>query len=259
MDKGPTEGKTGQKTVKSDEKLFTIIEYLKEHGGSGITEIASNLGMPKSTVHLHLNTLLESGYVIKEGTSYDLGLKFLDIGMARKDRVGIHREVEPKIDEIAEKSGEQVWFWMEENGKAVILSNAMGENALYTDGRVGKYIGLHCTAGGKAILANMPESRIQEILDDHALESKTKNTITSKQELRSELKEIRETGVAVSQGENIKRVNAIAAAIVDNHDTLYGSISISGPSTRIEASTESEIANMIKETTKELGINFSYQ
>ena len=245
-------------TVKSDQKLFSIIEYLTEHGESGVTEIATDLGMAKSTVHLHLNTLLDSGYAVKNGTQYDLSLKFLDIGITKKNRIGIHKDIEPKMEEIAEKSGEQVWFWVEENGKAVVLSKAFGEHALITDGRIGKYMGLHCTAGGKALLANMPEWHVEEIIEQHGLPAQTSNTITEPENLFSELEEIRETGLAFSEEENIRGVNAIAAAIMDNDGTVHGSISVSGPSTRVDASVDTEEAELLQEVTKELGINLSY-
>lgn len=66
--------------IKATETTLTIIEELKSEDGGRVTELAESLDLAKSAVHNHLSTLMEHGYVIKEGNVYHLSLKFLEIG-----------------------------------------------------------------------------------------------------------------------------------------------------------------------------------
>lgn len=246
------------KTIKSDETLFAIIEYLREHGPAGVTEVANELGLAKSTTHLHLNTILESDYGVKESGKYDLSLKFLDAGLAQKFRNEIFRVVDPRLDELANETGEQAWFWVEENGMAVVISQALGRNALSTNGRMGNHLYMHCTAGGKALLAHIPDVRVDEIIQQHGLVQQTANSIASREELEAELAEVRESGLATNEGENIQGVAAIATPVIDNNGTLHGAISIAAPKKRMKNPMTSTHAEAIMEAAEELGINLTY-
>lgn len=251
-------GTHGGKTNKSDETLFDIIEYLRVNGPAGVTEIANAVHVSKSTVHLHVNTALETGYGVKKDGKYDLSLKFLDAGLARKYRNGIFKIIDPRLEQLANETNEQVWFWVEENGKAVVVSQALGSNALSTNGRMGNHLHMHCTAGGKALLAHMPDDRVEEILDQHGLVKQTEKTITSREVLFAELGNIREVGLATNEGESIKGVSAIAAPVIDNNESLHGAISIAGPEKRMEDPTNSTHAKAIMGAAEELGINLTY-
>lgn len=250
--------KSRPKTNRSDETLFDVIDYLQANGPAGVTEVANAVDASKSTVHLHLNTTLERGYGVKSDGKYDLSLKFLDAGLARKYRNGIFKLVDPRLERLANETNEQVWFWVEENGMAVVVSQAIGPNALSTNGRMGNHLPMHCTAGGKALLAHLPDDRVEEIVNEHGLVGQTERSITSREALTTELEEIRESGLATNEGESIKGVYAIATPVIDNNDTLHGAISIAGPEKRMENPSNSVPAEAIMEAAEELGINLSY-
>ncbi len=78
---------------------------------------------------------------------------------------------------------------------------------------IGQLTPLHSNAGGKAILSVLPDDRIDEILRDNRLQSSTEHTITSETRLRDEIEIIRDRGYAISEGEAVSGVNAIAAPI----------------------------------------------
>jgi IclR family acetate operon transcriptional repressor len=246
------------RTIGSDETLFDIIEYLRQNGPAGVTEISNAVGISKSTAHLHVKTATAKGYAVKSDGRYDLSLRFLDAGLSRKYRNDIFETIDPRLDKLAIETGEQVWFWVEENGRAVVISQALGTNALSTNGRMGTHLHMHCTAGGKALLAHLGRDRVEEIVDRHGLPEQTDNTITSRERLFEEFEEIRETGFAINQGESIKGVFAIATPVIDNNETLHGAISIAAPKKRMEDPLESENAEAIMEAADELGINLSY-
>jgi DNA-binding IclR family transcriptional regulator len=247
-----------KKTNKSDETLFDIIEHLRTNGPARVTEISKEVRVSKSTVHLHLTTMVKRGYCVKTDGKYDLSLRFLDAGLARKYRNNIFEIVEPRLEELARDTNEQVWYWVEENSLAVVVSQALGSNALSTNGRMGNHLYMHCNAGGKALLAHMSTDRVSEIIDYQGLVEQTENTITTPEALYDELEEIREIGLAINAGESIRGVYAIATPVIDNNGRLRGAISIAGPENRMENPEESEHAEAAMDAAKELGINLTY-
>lgn len=224
--------KPPKRSVKTTGTVFGIIEYLLDTGGAGVAEIAESQDMAKSTVHNHLATLSNLEYVVKEGTTYRLSLKFLNHGIRIRDEQPLTRVAQPIIEQLSAYTGEAAWIMVEEHGKAVYLMKETGENAVKTRGYVGKRTTMHDIAAGKAILAHFPESKVTEIIDTYGLPKRSENTITDEEALHKELETIREQGYAVNKGETTEKVWAIASPIVWG-DTVYGSVGVAGPKHRM--------------------------
>jgi DNA-binding IclR family transcriptional regulator len=242
--------------VKSDETLISIISFLRESETARLSEIASEVGAAKSTVHSHLKSMEAYDFVTKTTEGYSLGLRFLDFGIAARRRYDIYESARNKVDEIASETGEQVWCTLEEHGQAVYLYGASGEHSVQTREFEGQRRPIHCIAAGKAILAYLGEERVKEIIDRHGLERRTENTITEFDRLLSELAEIRERGVAFNREETVKGVHAIAAPVLDSDGSVFGAISIGGPANRLtEQRLQNELSGRILGATNELEIN----
>lgn len=245
--------------VKSDETLFDIVEHLHDNPASGVTAIANEFGLAKSTVHSHLTTLKERGYVLQDETGYRLGLKFLDLGIVARNRRKEFELIKQTVDDLAEETGEQVWFWVEENGTGVVLYSSWGERAVRTNGRIGLRVPLHSTAGGKAILARLPQERVRAIIEQRGLPELTEHTISTEAELFDELEQVRERNVSINVSDHIRGMNAIGVPVVDNEGRLYGSISVSGPANRLrEEVLRDEYADLLDGVSTELGINLTF-
>lgn len=251
--------KNGGPRVKTALTVFAIIEALEEMGGAGITELANELGLAKSTVHSHLVTLHEAEYVVREEDRYHLSLKFLKLGEHARMRKREFRDTQQKVEELAETTQERAQFIVEEHGRGVYVHRAVGENAVHTDPGVGHSIPLHMTAAGKAILAAFPDSRVEEILARHGLEAVTEHTITDEGELFDELEEIRERGYAMNLEENIAGLHAVGVAVRRNDGSVCGAFSVSGPSHRITGERlREELPNLLLGTANELELNLQY-
>lgn len=220
------------RTVQSVETTIDIIEYLREVDKAGVTELATALNRSKGTVHSHLATLLENEYVVKNGDRYSLSLKLLDFGEYVKSRLDIYDVVTEELDDLATETGEVAQFATEEHGRAVYLYKAHGDQAVNTASTAGKREYLHCISLGKAMLAHSPEERVDEIIDRHGLPKQTENTITDREELKGQLREIQDRGYAVDDEEKIGGIRCVAAPLT--HDGVVGAISISGPSSRMK-------------------------
>ena len=248
-------GSTGG-TVKSDQTLLAILERIRDTDGIRLTEIANDLDLAKSTVHGHLNTLASDGFVTKRGGEYHLGLRFLDYGVQARNRREIYEAAQPMVEKLAVETGERTWCIVEENYRAVYLCGATGENPVKTPHRAGRHSELHHLAGGKAILAHLPEDYVCEIVEHVGLAEVTPHTITDVAELLSELERVRERGVAYNLEESMEGLHAIGAPVKRIDDGVHGAISISGPANRMTRDRfDEELADLLRGATNEIEIN----
>lgn len=244
---------------ESDRKLVSILRVIREKDLHSVTEIADELDIASSTVHSHLNSLVEAGFIKREDRQYYLGLRFLDFGIAVRNHHDLFRAAKEKVDLLAEETGERVWCVMESHGMGVYLYGATGNSAFRTYETTGQYTPLHQIAAGKAILAFLPDERVDEILDSRQLEQTTPNTLTDPQELRDELADVREEGIAFNFEESLQGVNAIGAPIREIDGGVHGAISISGPANRLtEQRFESDLTDLILGAANEIEINIPH-
>lgn len=254
-----TEQDTAEKTIKSVDRVFDIIEILKENEGATLGEIAEEVGVAKSTAHYHLKTLLERGFVTKKQQEYHVGLRFLDYAIYARHNLSLYPAAKPTIEELANQCNERVWCVTEENGKAVFVYTAEGKQAVDTDGRVGKQFPLHHISSGKAILAHLPKERVEEIVETHGLSRRTPRTITEKKELFEELEEIRQRGYALNLEESVSEMHAVGAPVLRPDGTVFGAISIVGPANRLTKSRiENEYSDLLLGAVNEIHLNLQY-
>ncbi|WP_458189034.1 IclR family transcriptional regulator [Haladaptatus sp. NG-WS-4] len=249
----------GGRTVNATETAFAIIERLEKLDGARVTELAEELELAASTVHSHLATLYEMGYVVKEGDEYQLGSRFLKLGEAAKERKEAFELIEPKVKELAEETEERCQFIVKEHGRGVYLHRETGSRAVWTDSGLGKQVYLHATASGKSVLANLSVEEVEQILDQWGLPALTDNTITDRAALFDELETIREQGFAVNDEESTEGLRAVGVPIVDSSGRMAGALSVSGPSHRMRGEwLNREIPDLLLGTANELELNLKY-
>lgn len=249
---------TESRSIGSDRTVFRIIEALMELDGATVTELATELDIAKSTIHQHLATLFDLGYVIKEKEGYNVGLRFLSIGEYAKWNNDAAPLVEPMVDQLAAETEERVQFFVEEHGRAIYLHTAAGERGVQANRQTGELRYLHSSAGGKAILAQMSPEEIDAVIERHGLPAETEHTVTDREKLFAELETIRERGYSFNKGESIEGLWAVGVPVVVN-DTVVGAFSISGPRHRLENSgLREEIPNLLLATANELEIKLQY-
>ncbi|QOS14088.1 IclR family transcription regulator (plasmid) [Haloferax gibbonsii] len=231
-------------------KSFSIIEYLYDVDGATAKDIAAAFDLPMSTAYLYLNTLVSAGYVVKDGSTFSLGLQFLQLGSGIRNRMGVYTAAKGHLRGVAEKSEELVELQVEENGKGVIVMREESERAIDDNTFVGQRENLHTSAVGKAILAHLSEERVLEIVEEHGLVPQTTQTITDEEELFEELEKIRERGVAYSEEESVLGVRGVGAPIISDEGDVKGAVSISGPTNRItDERLQNDLQRLVLEVT----------
>ncbi|MHB9287892.1 IclR family transcriptional regulator [Halobacteriales archaeon Cl-PHB] len=249
-----TEG--AKRPVKTVETAFLLLEHLKEAEGDTLAGMTGEFDMAKSTIHRHLGTLQQLGYVVEENGVYHPSMQFLDFGEYTQTRKIGYAMAEQKVAELAEQTDERAQFLVEEHGVGVYVHRATGANAVMTDPGIGKWNHLHTISAGKAILAHLPEETVEEIIDTHGLPRKTANTITDREELLAQLATIREREYSINREEDIDGVNAVGVPVFQDNDEILGALSVSGPSHRMKGEWfEETLPDLLLGIANELELN----
>jgi len=246
-------------TVTTTATSFSILETIERHQGATISEIAEELDLAVSTVHRHLVTSLEEGYVVKDGTEYQIGLRFLELGFSAREQLFFFETAKDQIEVLAKRTDEKIRLTALEGYKAVLLYRHMGRSSLKTSSQIGNRRPLHQLAAGKAMLATLPREEIEMILDEHGLSARTDNTITDRRELFEALDKVRERGYGYNLEESIEGLNAVGAAFKDDDGYPLGAVSISGPANRIKGEKlHQELPELLLSAVNEIEINLKY-
>jgi DNA-binding IclR family transcriptional regulator len=232
---------------------------LQELDGAGVTELSEELDYSQSAVHAQLNTLVENGFVVKEGTTYRLSLRFLDIAQHVMSRFGNFDIIRSEINSLAEKTGEVAQFTTDENGKIVYLHRAQGDNAVKTGSFMGKREYLHSTAMGKVILSMKSVEEVDSIIDQHGLPEQTENTATTRKELFERLERVQKQGYAIDDEESVKGLRCVAAPVMASEHEHLGAVSVTGPASRMtDERFESEYIETVKNSANIIEVNYRF-
>jgi IclR family acetate operon transcriptional repressor len=208
-------------------KVTAVVEALAhDHSVSGIGRRTS---LPVSTVHRILQELSELGWVRNQGEhGYVLGPRLLALAGQAADADTVARVAHPVLERLSEQSGHAVHFAVRSGDEAVYVDKVEGQRAYHMRSRIGLVIPLHCTAIGKAVLANLPADEVRAILSRTGMREMTKNTITNPDEMLDHLEHVRRRGCAIDDEENEDNIRCIGAAVVDHRGVTVGGLSMSG-------------------------------
>jgi len=247
--------------IKVLNKTFSVLELLLQKGSSmNMIELSEKLGFYPSTTHRILDTLKHWGYVEQDSHTqkYRLGLKVLELGMAKLHQMDLVREARAHLKEVVNQCNETVHLGVLEEGEVLYLAKEESSQTIRMISYVGKRASLHCTALGKILLAYMSEEGRKKILEDRELPRLTENTITDKKELEKELDKVREQGFALDREENEKNVRCIAAPIRNHQGKVIAAISISAPIFRIDKNAQNNLKKILMETSRKISKRLGY-
>jgi DNA-binding IclR family transcriptional regulator len=238
--------------VQSVDRALTILEVLARSGEAGVTEIAGQLGVHKSTA-FRLVTTLESHRLVEQTAErgrYRLGVGVLRLAGATTARLDLVQEARPVCRQLAADTGETVNIAVLSETSALYLDQIAGSSALQPHNWVGQHIPLHATSNGKVLLSGLDEKRVAEVLG--TLSRYTPLTITKKARLREELQEVRERGYALAVDELEEGLTAAAAPIRNAHGDVVASLSVSGPTFRLPDARMDEVLPQLLAAAEEV-------
>lgn len=250
----PKSGTPGS-SVQSLERAFELLELLADSGGSqGLSQLSSLSGLPLSTIHRLMGTLLRMGYVRRSGSrQYVLGPRLIRLGEMATAMLGSWAK--PHLAELVELTGETSNMAVLEGDYVLYLAQAPGRHAMRMFTEPGRRVDPHCTAVGKAMLAELTETQARAILARTGMAAKTPTTITDPDLLVAHLGVIRNQGYAMDEGEQEVGVRCVAVAVPDA--PAMAAISVSGPQARMTETAIEAIVPALRRVAAELSKDFN--
>jgi len=247
--------------IFSVRRTTEIIGLLQELQGATISEVAEETELSPGSIHSHLSTLREVNYVIQDGKEYKIGPQMLTFGEHIRNNSELYKSSKEEIEELATETGESAHLIIEHGGKMYALYERFGSNAVGTRfhdlKRETPLNHLHCTAAGKSILAYLPQTDAQTIIDKTGLPANTEHTITDAETLFQELSDVCERGYAIADEEQIEDIRAVGAPILDSEEEAVGAVALSGPTARLNGTRlYEELPDLVTRTATLCEINY---
>jgi DNA-binding IclR family transcriptional regulator len=221
--------------VQSVDRALTILGVLARIGEAGVTEIAGELGVHKSTAFRLVATLEAHDLVeqTEDRGKYRLGMGLVRLAGAGTARLDVVQEARPLCRRLAAECGETVNIAVLADRSALYVDQVAGGSGLQSHNWVGQRIPLHATSNGKVLLSELSRAEVDGLVE--RLRAHTERTITTRAALHRELAKVREQGYAVAADELETGLTAIAVPVRSAHGEVVASMSVSGPSLRMTA------------------------
>jgi DNA-binding IclR family transcriptional regulator len=239
--------------IQSVDRAVAILEILARDGDAGVTEIAAELGVHKSTASRLLAALDRRELVAQDSARgrFRLGMGIVRLAGAVGRGLDVVRESRPVCRALAAQVGETVNIAILSGRDALYLDQVAGPAALSPHNWAGQRIPLHATSDGKVLLAYLPAAQLGDCLIA-PLTRFTEHTITDVSEFPSVLAEVRQRGYATAVDELEAGLTAVAAPVRNAEGRVIASISASGPSFRIPSGRIAELAESVRQAAAEI-------
>ena len=249
-------------TVKSVIKALEILELLNRETELGISQMADQLQWDKSTVHRLTATLKAKGYVRqnKINQKYANSMKLFEMGSGVVERLGIRRQCQPYLEELARKTAETVNLALPDGKEIIYVDKIESRATIKVDLSIGRRLPMYCTGLGKAILAWLGEDEVTALLAEEIFVAHTPNTITSLQALKKELLLIQKQGYSLDNEEYVPGLKCIASPIFNHLGKPIAAISIAIPEYRYrEKDADIGYAAKVMEISSQISREMGYQ
>lgn len=236
--------------VQSLDRALSLLEEIAAAGGEiGITELSNRVELHKSTVHRLLCTLACKGYVEQnpETGDYKLGIKILELAGGLINELEIREEARPYLKELRDTVGETAHLVVRDGEEGVYIDKVDSSQAIRMHSQIGRRIPLHCTAVGKALLADLDREKLEKILGPGKLKRYTEHTITDWEKFLDELRRVAGQGYAVDNEEYEPAVRCVAAPVRNYTGKVVAAVSVSGPVFRLPVEKIDTVARVVME------------
>lgn len=238
-------------------RALSILMHLAQDDGhpqgTSLTDLATGLGMSKSTVLRLVAPLRDTRLVDQDPESghYRLGPQNALLGQVYLERLDIRRTASPLLHDLSQQVREAVHLVSFDPPEIVYIDKVESPQAVRMHSRVGGRQPAYCTATGKAFLAHAKEDVLAEVMAS-GLPRRTPATLTTPDELHAELARVRGLGYAVDDVENELDIRCVAAPVFDHAGAAVTAISVSGPASRVTYERVPEIAEQVMGTARAL-------
>ncbi len=247
------------KRVPAIDKSFKVLHLVARcKKPLGISEISRQLGLNKSTVFNLVYTLSDL-HVLEQRADgkFSFGTQLYVLGRAAGAQAELVMTVRPFLEEISRTSNFSAFVGIRSDLKTVIVDKAEAAVELRMTADVGMRIPLFAGASGKALLCQLPDSEIDEILARKELERFTPHTCVDKKQFKRTLLEVRERGIAVDVEEYIEGIAAVAAPLHTRRPGVEAAIWVVGLTRHTSDGVISQMCQRLKTVAEQISMRFS--
>lgn len=259
-------GEESRYWVRSVARAADVLETLAAGApgkGLSVTEVASACGLSKSSAFATLHTLQQRGLVADDGEGmnrrYRLGMALARFGDRARDQLSLRDVARPVLVELTRATGMTSRLAVSESDHAVVIDQVMNGERVQVDLRMGMRELPHCTGLGKALLAELEDRQVSDLIARVGLPKRTDRTITQLDQLLAHLRDIRETGYAFDDEEDANGVFCIGSALRDHTGACAGAISITGLKIGLPTWQYQELGRQVRDAAERISIGLGYQ
>ena len=215
-----------------------------------IREIAESAGVSKSAVQRILATLVETGLSVQDARTrrYGLGPRTLVLGTAYQKRIDLRSVALPHMTELRDRTGETVGLSVSVGDELLHIEQVESGSSLRRSFDIGRTLPLWCGAPSRLLLADRPADDVRRILRERRPSAIEPADPPSAEVLLDAVEQSRRTGYGLAFGETIAGVNTAAAPLRDAAGLTVATLSVTGPSTRLDAAALDNVVPQLVET-----------
>jgi IclR family acetate operon transcriptional repressor len=220
-------------------------------------QIAKNTGMPLPTVYRLAQVMGEHGWLMKEGQQFRLGMTLLRLGAMVAEGIDVRSRSLPHLRWLKEQTRENSELYIRVKESRIAIEAVRGLHNLSTFVDIGAPLPLHVGAGGKVLLAWLPDEEQSDLIAASAARY-SDYPVSDMQALKNGLAQIYERGWAVSEGERAADVGAIAAPIFDVNKQVAAAMVLAAPLVRLGAREQADYYPLVCEAARRASIDMGY-
>ncbi len=239
-------------------KVFALLELLSQCGSARLTDLASALGVPKTTLHRIVAQLEQLGYLQREPKSRQLTIA-PRLAKLSSGLLGAAVRLAPRhaiLEQLSIQLGESCSLAIRVGHHVVYLDDVTASSPLTFNFQAGQRTPLHCTSTGKLFLAYMSKRDLGRFFTSEPLVSYTSNTITEEKKLRSLLRKISKEGIAYSENEFVLGTLGAAVPVLDKQGNMLAALTVSIPAVRMSISELPELQPALTVAAGKLALMF---
>lgn len=255
------QSKRKKKLIASVHRAVEILNLFDlEQVELGTTEIARELGLPKSTAAGLVLTLEDSGLLEQNPVTrkYRLGYKLAEYAGILLNQTDLRQLAMPQLESLLQWCNESVNLAVLDDSHVVYIERLYGTNLLGMRSEIGKHEPVHSTALGKAILAFTPSNEARKFLETLQFTRRTPKTIASLPAFEQDLALTRERGFALDDEENELGGRCVAAPVLDHRSKPVAALSISAPVQRLPVEQVPEFGARVCEAARQISQRLGY-
>lgn len=245
--------KTEQNTIQSLDRAMLILDTLAATGGMTLTEIAKALDQSPATAYRVLTTLETRAIVELEpqAQTWHVGAGAFRIGSAFLRRTNLVERARPVMQDLMEATGETANLGVENGANVLFVSQVETHESIRAFFPPGTQSPMHASGIGKALLAQLPEPRLNAIISA-GLEIFTPHTLRTGSALLGDLAKIRRRGYSIDDEERNEGMRCVASPVFNATGLAVAGISISGPIGRVTRDRTGFYGDAVRKAAQEL-------